>query len=64
MKILFKDKLGNKIVEESSGAVGLTNAKGGYCSKKELKGYIKEQQLGDRLKFEGERLLINRRYFD
>jgi len=49
MKILFKDMLGNKIVEESGG-IGLKNDKGIYCREKDFKEFIKENKLGNKIR--------------
>lgn len=50
MKILFKDMLGNKIVEEKSGAIGLKNKKGVYCRRKDFEEFIKENKLGNKIR--------------
>lgn len=48
--ILFKDKLGNKIIQEKDGGIGLKNPSGKYCSKKDFREVIKENKLGNKIK--------------
>ena len=50
VKVLFKDKLGNKIVEEKSGAIGLKNDKGIYCREKDFQEFITENKLGNKIR--------------
>lgn len=50
MKILYKDKDGNKLVEMSSGAVGVKNASGKFISRGEMRKWIKEERLGNKVR--------------
>lgn len=50
MKTLFKDKLGNKIVEKASGDIGLRNPEGKFCIEKDFREFIKENKLGNKIR--------------
>jgi len=64
-KVLFKDKLGNKIVEEKSGAIGLKNDKGIYCIRKDFQEFIKENKLGNKIRLKkGGSLWIHNEFLD
>lgn len=51
MKVLYKDKLGNKIVEKSNGGIGLKNKKGKFCRHSDFKSFVKEHKLGNKIRF-------------
>jgi len=50
MKVLYKDKLGNKIVEREEG-IGLQNKEGVFTIEKDFKDFVKEHKLTEDIKF-------------
>ena len=51
MKVLFKDRFGNKLIERSDKRIGLINASEKYCTYNEIKAFIKENRLSNKIKF-------------
>jgi len=50
-RVLFKDKLGNRIIESKDGSVGLINKEGAVCKLKDFKEVVKENKLGNKIRF-------------
>ena len=63
MKILFKDQLGNRIIERSNGDIGLKNREGEYCRDIDFREFVKEHKLGNKIRFrEGENLWVHNNF--
>ncbi len=50
-RILFKDKLGNRIVEKQGGGIGLENSSGKLTILHDFKDFVKEHRLGKEIRF-------------
>ena len=53
VRVLFKDEAGNKIVENSKGNVYLKNKQGKICTMGDFKSVVKENKLGNKIRFRG-----------
>lgn len=51
VKVLFKDNLGNRIVESRNKGIGLQNVEGKYCIGKDFRDFVKEHKLTKDIKF-------------
>jgi len=51
MRTLYKDKLGNRIVEREDKGIGLQNAEGIFTRQSDFKEFIKEHNLKKDIKF-------------
>jgi len=50
-KILYKDKVGNQLVERRDGAIGLRNKSKKMVMPSEFKSWVKEHNFGKNIKF-------------